>query len=327
MKISSKVSKYGFFLLGVSAPLVIFACGKKEEKKKTPASLTVEIEATKAQVYDFGVVASGEKKEITLSLTNTGEEDATSLSDSGLESPFSLKGGAFPGTGGTCTETLAAGASCQIVIEYAPTAPVYTSVAHTDSLVVAFSGKTAAEFVLSGSGDFCSKQSALADLTNSVGTANLAYESANLIMAQSFTPASNMNLATIGLTLTKGQSANLETVVLRLRSTSGLGNNPDVADLGTATVQGSAISTSSGAVSFTFTRPIALTAGTKYWFLLDPGTSNISSGTLATYLYVKGAFSDTFSGGEVRFGGDGSTSWNTWNYDLNFEMKACAAIE
>jgi hypothetical protein len=263
---------------------------------------------------------------MAITLTNTGEEAAADLSETGLEAPFSIKGGTFPGTGGTCTGSLAGGASCQIVVEYAPTVPVYSNVAHEDSLVISFSGKTATEFLLTGSGDFCSKQSALADLTNSAGTAHLAYESANLTMAQSFTPATNMDLATVGLTLYKGQTADLESVVLRLRSTSGSANNPDVDDLGTATVVGSAVPTTSGAVSFTFTEPVSLTAGTKYWFILDPGTSNISNGTLSTYLYVKGAFSDTFSGGEVKFGQDGTNGWYSWNYDLNFELKSCSAL-
>jgi hypothetical protein len=325
MAITTKKASYGLILVGVSAPLIILACSKKEEKK-SPASIKVEIKADAAQTYDFGTVASGQKKDVTIDLTNTGEEDATSLGESGLEAPFSIKGGEFPGVGGTCTETLAAGASCQIVIEYAPSVTVYTKVSHEDDLAITYSGKTAPEFRVSGAGDYCSQQSAIAALTNSAGSSHLAYESANLVMAQSFTPASNLDLTNVNLNLYKGASANIDSVVLRVRSTSSVGSSPDVTDLGTATLLGSTIPTSSGLVTFTFAQPLTLTAGTKYWFLIDPGTSNITNGTLATYLYVKGAFTDTFSGGDVKFGVDDSPSWNSWTYDLNFEMKSCTAI-
>jgi len=279
--------------------------------------------ASDAQTYEFGTVAQGQKKEVTIVVSNTGEESATTLNETGLEAPFSLKGGTFPGTGGTCTDTLAGGASCNVLVEYAPTVPVYTAVPHKDALVFSYSGQTSPEFSVTGTGDYCSSQTTVSELSNSAGTSTLAYESPNLVMAQSFTPSSNLDLAKVTLNLFKGQTASLDTVVLRLRSNSSISGNPEGVDLGTATVQGAAVGTSLGAVTFTFSEPVALTSGAKYWFVVDPGTSNITNGTLSTYLYVKGAFSDTFSGGEVKFGTDDSTGWNAWTYDLNFEMKQC----
>ncbi len=325
MKNHSNITKCGFLLLSVSAPVGVFACSKKEEKK-SPASLTMVVEGgSDAQNYEFGAVAQGQKKDVTIVISNTGEESATALSETGLEAPFTLKGGTFPGTGGTCTDTLAGGASCNVVVEYAPTVPVYTAVPHTDAVVFSYSGKTTSEFSVTGTGDYCSSQAAVAELSNATGASTLAYESPTLVMAQSFTPSSNLDLAKVTLNLYKGQTASLDTVVLRLRSNSSVSGNPEAVDLATATVQGSAVGTSIAAVTFTFSEPVALTSGTKYWFVVDPGTSNISNGTLSTYLYVKGAFSDTFSGGEVKFGTDDSTSWNAWTYDLNFEMKQCTA--
>ncbi len=325
MKKTPNRTKCSFLLLSVSVPLGIFACSKKEEKK-SPASLAMSVAgATDAQNYDFGAVTQGQKKEVTIVVSNSGEESATTLNDAGLEAPFSLKGGTFPGTGGTCTDTLAGGASCNVVIEYAPTVPVYTAVPHKNALSFSYSGKTTSEFSLTGTGDYCSSQTAVAELSNSAGTSSLAYESPSLVMAQSFTPTSSLDLAKVTLNLYKGQTASLDTVVLRLRSNSSVSGNPETLDLGTATLQGLAFGTSVSAVTFTFTEPVALTSGTKYWLILDPGTSNITNGTLSTYLYVKGAFSDTFSGGDVKFGTDDSTAWNAWTYDLNFEMKQCTA--
>jgi uncharacterized delta-60 repeat protein len=60
----------------------------------------------------------------TFTLTNSGQVAATSVSTSGLSAPFSFAGGSFPGTGGTCTTTLAPATSCTLEISFAPTAAV-----------------------------------------------------------------------------------------------------------------------------------------------------------------------------------------------------------
>src|SRR5205807_2396855 len=39
-----------------------------------------------------------------------------------LVAPFAWKGGIYPGTNGTCAATLSAGARCDVVITFAPTA-------------------------------------------------------------------------------------------------------------------------------------------------------------------------------------------------------------
>src|SRR5690606_32426216 len=39
----------------------------------------------------------------------------------GLAAPFDFLGGGYPGTGGDCGGTLASGATCNIVVEFAPT--------------------------------------------------------------------------------------------------------------------------------------------------------------------------------------------------------------
>src|SRR5262249_45552644 len=45
----------------------------------------------------------------------------TALAPSALAAPYGYAGGAYPGIGGTCGATLAAGASCAIVVRFAPT--------------------------------------------------------------------------------------------------------------------------------------------------------------------------------------------------------------
>lgn len=70
---------------------------------------------------DYGMVTIGNTADITLTLQNQTGETLTSLNPFSIAAPFSFKGGAFPGTGGTCGATLAAGVSCTAILEFAPT--------------------------------------------------------------------------------------------------------------------------------------------------------------------------------------------------------------
>jgi N-acetylneuraminic acid mutarotase len=73
---------------------------------------------------DFGVRTLNSSTSLTLTIENSGLTAASDLEpdpDQELEAPFSLKGGFFPGVGGTCSSTLAPGASCTIVLAYNPT--------------------------------------------------------------------------------------------------------------------------------------------------------------------------------------------------------------
>jgi hypothetical protein len=71
----------------------------------------------------FGTLNSGQTSDLTFTITNdvTSFFSATSLAASGLSAPITYAGGTFPGTGGTCTTTLAPG-SCTIVLRFSPVA-------------------------------------------------------------------------------------------------------------------------------------------------------------------------------------------------------------
>ncbi|MCC7402812.1 MAG: choice-of-anchor D domain-containing protein, partial [Bdellovibrionales bacterium] len=83
----------------------------------TAAQLTI----SDAPTYDFGTQALGASVDKSFTVNNTGGTDATTMSGAALVLPFSYKGGTYPGTGGTCGATLAAGANCSVVVNYAPT--------------------------------------------------------------------------------------------------------------------------------------------------------------------------------------------------------------
>lgn len=82
----------------------------------TPALLTISDGPT----YDFGTRIIGTPVNKAFTVTNSGQSPATGMSATGLASPYGFMGGAYPGTGGTCGTTLAAGASCTIVVQMTP---------------------------------------------------------------------------------------------------------------------------------------------------------------------------------------------------------------
>jgi hypothetical protein len=77
--------------------------------------------------YSFGQVIQTQTSERTITVTNSGSAEATSMSFSAVNAPFRYKGGSYPGTGGTCSTTLAVGANCSLLLEFAPTGVAVSS--------------------------------------------------------------------------------------------------------------------------------------------------------------------------------------------------------
>jgi len=89
----------------------------------TGALLTI----SESDPYDFGLIPVNSQSSQTFIMTNTGGSTATAISGLGLTSPFTFLGGSYPGTGGTCGLSLAPAASCDFVIEFAPTSNAASS--------------------------------------------------------------------------------------------------------------------------------------------------------------------------------------------------------
>ncbi|MCA9325968.1 choice-of-anchor D domain-containing protein, partial [Candidatus Saccharibacteria bacterium] len=81
-----------------------------------PAVITI----TDGPTFDFGTVSVGSSSDHTFTLNNTGGVTAATVTGTGLAAPFTYKGGSYPGTGGTCGASIAAGANCTVVINYSP---------------------------------------------------------------------------------------------------------------------------------------------------------------------------------------------------------------
>lgn len=71
--------------------------------------------------YDFGNKFVGSSTDLRIRIRNSGRVIAEDITINNLNAPFRYKGGTYPGTGGTCGSRIVVGASCEIIINYAPT--------------------------------------------------------------------------------------------------------------------------------------------------------------------------------------------------------------
>lgn len=99
-------------------------------------------------VYGFGDVLLGMPGFASLTVTNIGDTDATGMIGLPLTAPFAYTAGAYPGAGGTCTDSLAAGASCTVALSFLP----LDIGLHLDILAIAYEQGTPAIRELVGGG-------------------------------------------------------------------------------------------------------------------------------------------------------------------------------
>jgi len=113
---------------------------------------------------DYGNVSVGGNSSLGFTVSNSGGETASAISASGLSAPFDFTGGSYPGTGGDCGLTLAAGASCTVYVTFSPSS---TGI-FADSLDIDYNDSAASQSAarsISGTGVSAS----LANLTISDG--------------------------------------------------------------------------------------------------------------------------------------------------------------
>ena len=82
-------------------------------------SPTASLSLSDSPSYDYGGKAVGSTTDKTFTLTNSGSVAATSLESSFAGSVFLFVGSNYPG-GGTCSTSLAASASCTVIVRFAP---------------------------------------------------------------------------------------------------------------------------------------------------------------------------------------------------------------
>lgn len=73
--------------------------------------------------FDFGSGSVGSAIDQQFYVYNSGAVAPSTFTPEALQASFAFKGGAFPGTGGTCTAAPAPGTSCTVIVRFAPNAP------------------------------------------------------------------------------------------------------------------------------------------------------------------------------------------------------------
>lgn len=104
---------------GVGLSLAVVVWGASCGRGLRPHSSAGGLEAQSSFV-SFGAVLAGSSSDGIIYLRNIGSGAVTGLGASVAGSAFALKGGSFPGTGGDCSSTLAAGATCSVVVTFLP---------------------------------------------------------------------------------------------------------------------------------------------------------------------------------------------------------------
>ena len=108
------------FALGVFA---LIGCGRGGDGDSiTPQSQDFALlTVSGGNIYDFGTQPIGSLTDETFTVSNIGKAAATGMNGSFyLSVSYSYRDGAFPGIGGTCTDTLASNESCTVVVQFHP---------------------------------------------------------------------------------------------------------------------------------------------------------------------------------------------------------------
>lgn len=103
--------------------LLLASCGKDGASPRTglQSERLASLVISDGPVYDFGAQEKDTEHEKLFVLTNQGDARATGMTSTFyLSVNFSFKGGDYPGTGGTCGESLDARGSCIVVVEFSP---------------------------------------------------------------------------------------------------------------------------------------------------------------------------------------------------------------
>ncbi|MBY0470019.1 DUF2341 domain-containing protein [bacterium] len=105
-----------------SSALAVSYTGGSASISLSGTGATATLAISGAPSYDFGGVNLGQSGSKSFTISNSGSGGASAVSAVALSAPFSFVGGSYPGTGGNCGVTLAAGENCTVVVAFAPTA-------------------------------------------------------------------------------------------------------------------------------------------------------------------------------------------------------------
>jgi uncharacterized delta-60 repeat protein len=100
--------------------LLLTSCSSSNLGPQSGSTPTAILSIPQTQEYAFGSQLLDSNTTTTFTVTNLGAAAATSIQGGFTTTAFNFTGGQFPGTNATCTDLLAAGASCTISVTFSP---------------------------------------------------------------------------------------------------------------------------------------------------------------------------------------------------------------
>lgn len=110
------------FLLGL---LLVTGASCTPEPKSPSVEVVIlhaDLEIQGASEKSFTNTQVSSSSTVTFTVKNVGNISAYDISLEDLDLPFDFSGGAYPGTGGTCGATIEKSETCEIVLEFSPSA-------------------------------------------------------------------------------------------------------------------------------------------------------------------------------------------------------------
>lgn len=305
-----------------ASSLALVHCGKEDET----AVVSYDLAADASGNYAFAATKSGAATDLTLTLNNSGKGPASSLAmelaavaaNSDETQPFVFKGGAYPGTGGTCTASLGKGESCTVVISFAPVTAAYSSTDFVGALAIGFNdGKNSQSktFNLSGTGSLCNAGSevVVSHTTINVGSAS-STQSTSTRFAQSFTLSADKDIKSIQLSQYHGQNAVVSGVSVSIHADEA--GHPAATALATYSGNPTILSGQRSWISYTMPAPVNATAGSAYWIVVGYDM------TSTDYTYVD-TTSTNYADGTYQYSQNSGSSWTGGSADLAFKVETC----
>jgi hypothetical protein len=305
-----------------ASSLALVHCGKDDET----AVISYDLASDASGNYAFTATKSGAATDLTLTLSNGGKGPASNLAmeltataaNSDDTQPFVFKGGAYPGTGGTCTTSLGKGESCTVVISFAPVTAAYSSADYVGALAIGFNdGKNSQSktFNLSGTGSLCNAGSevVVSHTTINVGGASSTQSTATRF-AQSFTLSADKDIKSIQLSQYHGTSAFVSGVNVSIHADQS--GHPAATALATYSGNPTILSSQRSWISYTMPTPVGATAGSTYWIVVGYDM------TSADYTYID-TTSTNYADGSYQYSQNSGSSWTGGAADLAFKVETC----
>lgn len=113
------MKKFGFFIVPLLSTLGV-SCSSSNFNPQSGSGPAAVLNIPAVQNYNFGSQLLDSNTTSVFTLTNSGQATASSIQGGFTTSAFVFTGGQFPGTGATCGDSLAVGASCTISVTFNP---------------------------------------------------------------------------------------------------------------------------------------------------------------------------------------------------------------